>query len=190
MVNSSQHEEDVCPGSWYFSREKLCNACTCNAAWYYSKSFALSQPSLSKPQVTLSATFRLPLKQTTSTATSSLRTQLTSPLLQSTALSSGTGSSKIVMLTGSGTKQQTTSAGLLAQLQQQSSPSVKQSMPTIGSLGGGQARGNNSSSNNNTQTAASSNGVTLNMPTLNRPKWPSVKIRCIDFIHSYKLGVV
>ncbi|XP_064394746.1 transcription initiation factor TFIID subunit 9-like [Halichondria panicea] len=36
-------------------------------------------PSVQKPQVTLSATFRLPKQQTT-TATSSLRTQLTSPL--------------------------------------------------------------------------------------------------------------
>ena len=122
--------------------------------------------SLSKPQVTLSATFRLPLKQTTTTA-SSLRSQLTSPLLQSTGLSATSGPSKIVMLTGSGTKQQSSAAGLLAQLQQQP---TKQNMPTLGSLGGGQARGNNSSSNNNTQTASSSNGISLSMPTLNQPK--------------------
>ena len=120
------------------------------------------QSSLSKPQVTLSATFRLPLKQTTTTA-SSLRSQLTSPLLQSTGLSATSGPSKIVMLTGSGTKQQSSSAGLLAQLQQQP---TKQSMPTLGSLGGGQVRGNNSSSNNNT----SSNGISLSMPTLSQPK--------------------
>ena len=130
----------------------------------------LLQSSLSKPQVTLSATFRLPLKQTTSTASSSLRSQLTSPLLQSTGLQAATGTSKIVMLTGSGTKQQSSNAGLLAQLQQQSNPSAKQSMPTLGSLSGGQVRGNNSSSNNNTQTITTSNGMLLSMPTLNQPK--------------------
>ena len=122
------------------------------------------QPSLNKPQVTLSATFRLPLKQTTTTASTSLRSQLTSPLLQSTGLSATSGSSKIVMLTGSGTKQQSTSAGLLAQLQQQP---TKQNMPTLGSLGGGLVRGNNSSSNNNN---TGSNGILLSMPTLTQPK--------------------
>lgn len=125
------------------------------------------QSSLSKPQVTLSATFRLPLKQTTTTAASSLRSQLTSPLLQSTGLSATAGASKIVMLTGSGSKQQSSSAGLLAQLQQQP---TKQNMPTLGSIGGGQVRGNNSSSNNNTQTFFSSNSVSFSMPTLNQPK--------------------
>ena len=118
-----------------------------------NKIMFIFQPSLSKPQVTLSSTFRLPLKQTTSTASSSLRSQLTSPLLQSTGAS---GTSKVVMLTGTGTKQQGTGA--------------KQSMPTLGSLGGGQARGNNSSSNNNTQTLFSSNGITLSMPTINQLK--------------------
>ena len=132
--------------------------------------FIFLQASLSKPQVTLSTTFRLPLKQTTSTASSSLRSQLTSPLLQSTGLSATSGPSKIVLLTGSGTKQQTTNAGLLAQLQQQQSSSTKQSMPMLGSLGSGQLRGNNSSSNNNTQTASSSNGTLLSMPTLNQSK--------------------
>lgn len=128
----------------------------------HSKLLVLLQSSLNKPQVTLSATFRLPLKQTTSTASSSLRTQLTSPLLQSTGLSASSGSPKIVMLSGSGSKQQTTTAGLLSPLQQQSNPSVKQSMPTLGSLGSGEGRGNNSSTNNNNNT----NGISLSMPTL------------------------
>jgi hypothetical protein len=123
-------------------------------------------PSLSKPQVTLSATFRLPLsKQTTTTATSvgaSLKSQLSSPLLQAASAPSPSPSSLAAStLPLLGTTQHGLTGSQIQSLQSSSSGlTPSHSMPVLGGGGGG---GNSSTNNSNTISTP-----VLSMPLLGK----------------------
>ncbi|CAI8044492.1 Transcription initiation factor TFIID subunit 9B [Geodia barretti] len=124
-------------------------------------------PSLSKPQVTLSATFRLPLsKQTTTTATSvgaSLKSQLSSPLLQAASAPSPSLAASTLPLLGT-TQHGLTGSQILSLQSSSSGLTPSNSMPVLGGGGGGGGGGGNSSTNNSNTTST----PVLSMPLLGK----------------------
>ena len=118
-----------------------------------------SQPSVARPQVTLAATFKLPLggKQM---AAQSIRAQpqLTSPLLQAATAVAGTPTS-LSGFPGLTSAQQS----ILAQFQSPGTPTAvpQQSMPVLTPLSGGAQLPGNASTNN-------SNSPTVSMPVLGK----------------------
>ena len=146
------------------------------------------QSSLQKPQVTLAATFRLPLstkqQSTTSSATSALRTQLTSPLHQATSAGAMSSSSMPSVSVGNSTSGDGGLSGhfdLGSGLQSPSAVSGH-SMPTLTPMGSerslGQLSGNTNANNSKKNSTLTS--LIMNTPRINKLDW-----NCIICVQLY-----
>ena len=125
---------------------------------------ALLQASVSKPQVTLAATFKLPLSKQTVAPASTMRQQISSPLLQSTTAPTTTNMPNLAGLAGVHQNVlNLTQFPSPASLQSPTSQ-PRQSMPTLTPLTSSSSLFSNTTTNNNSSVSPAS----TSMPVLGR----------------------
>lgn len=126
----------------------------CLTANNYKAKERAKPPSVARPQVTLAATFKLPLGGKPTSQSIRTQPQLTSPLLQAATAAAGTPTNLASFPGLTGAQQ-----NILAQFQSPVTPTA--SMPVLTPLSGGAQLPGNASTNN-------SNSPTVSMPLLGK----------------------